>query len=442
MKRIAWVSCALALAILGGCGSASDAGEEPKASSSNGAPVAASGTETVPALGVDGASKGSGAAEAATSRGSSASGPTPTAGAPINSASAAPAPPSAATPSPTTPSSGSSMSTPAAPVDAPIAVSGAAGASAPTPSRVTTPPTPDQVPSGVLTAATWDDNRNFDRFSSYRKDLISAQTPGILPSSDDEHAQAHTKFADVHSARQTLDVSLVIDTTGSMGDEISYLQSEFLSLSEAIEAKYPNAQQQWSLIVYRDVGDEYLTRVFDFSSDANDFRDKLAQQVAEGGGDFPESPDAALAAMNELAWRSDDATARLAFWVADAPHHDAKAQAMLDAIHGAGDLDIHIYPVASSGVNELTELTMREAAQLTGGRYLFLTDDSGIGGAHKEPSIPCYFVTHLDQAILRMVDIELSGVYREPTASEIVRTGGDPQDGACTLESGQTVEVF
>ena len=50
---------------------------------------------------------------------------------------------------------------------------------------------------------------------------------------------------------------------------------------------------------------------------------------------------------------------------------------------------------------------MRSAAQLTGGRYLFLTDDSGVGGEHKEPNIPCYFVTRLDHAILRMVDIEM-----------------------------------
>jgi hypothetical protein len=98
--------------------------------------------------------------------------------------------------------------------------------------------------------------------------------------------------------------------------------------------------------------------------------------------------------------------------------------------------------VASSGVDELTELTMRSAAQLTGGRYLFLTDDSGVGGEHKEPSIPCYFVTQLDAAILRMVDIEMTGVYREPTAAELVRAGGDPQEGACELQSGQTVFVF
>jgi hypothetical protein len=103
---------------------------------------------------------------------------------------------------------------------------------------------------------------------------------------------------------------------------------------------------------------------------------------------------------------------------------------------------IHIYPVASSGVDELTEFSMRAAAQLTGGRYIFLTDDSGVGNPHIEPTIPCYFVTKLDDAILRMVDIELNGEYREPAESEIIRVGGDPQDGACTLPDGQSATAF
>jgi hypothetical protein len=84
---------------------------------------------------------------------------------------------------------------------------------------------------------------------------------------------------------------------------------------------------------------------------------------------------------------------------------------------------------------------MRSSAQLTGGRYLFLTNDSGIGGDHKEPSIPCYFVTKLTDAITRMVDIELSGLYREPEKSQVIRTGGNPQDGACKLASG-TLQAF
>jgi hypothetical protein len=242
--------------------------------------------------------------------------------------------------------------------------------------------------------------------------------------------------------REKLDVSLVIDTTGSMGDEISYLQTEFLALSKSIEEKYPNAEQRWSLVLYRDMGDDYVTRTFDFSDKVVEFRDKLAEQSAGGGGDFPEAPDAAIEAMNKLSWRSEDKVARLAFWVADAPHHEQNAAKMLEAIRGAREFGVHLYPVASSGVDELTEVSMRSAAQLTGGRYLFLTDDSGVGGAHKEPTIPCYFVTRLDRAILRMVNIEMSGTYAEPAEDEIIRTGGSPKDGSCKLESGEVVQAY
>jgi hypothetical protein len=295
--------------------------------------------------------------------------------------------------------------------------------------------------ASVLTAGAWDDNRNFDRFTKYRKKLEDQQLSGMLPSTDDEHASAHNDFAQP-APREKLDVSLVIDTTGSMGDEIRYLQSEFLALSTAIEEKYPNAEQRWSLVLYRDMGDEYVTRFFDFRDDAMEFRDKLAEQSAGGGGDFPEAPDAALDAMAKLAWRTDEKVARLAFWVADAPHHDNKAADMLKAIRGAREIGVHLYPVASSGVDELTEVSMRSAAQLTGGRYLFLTDDSGVGGAHKEPTIPCYFVTKLDKAILRMVNIEMNGVYAEPAEDDIIRTGGSPKDGTCKLESGEVVQAY
>ena len=65
-----------------------------------------------------------------------------------------------------------------------------------------------------------------------------------------------------------------------------------------------------------------------------------------------------------------------------------------------------------------------------------------MGYDHKEPTIPCYFVTSLRDAIVRMVDIELSGQYHEPSTSEIVRKGGDPRDGACQLDSGESVFVY
>lgn len=85
---------------------------------------------------------------------------------------------------------------------------------------------------------------------------------------------------------------------------------------------------------------------------------------------------------------------------------------------------------------------MRSTEQLTGGRYLFLSDDSGVGGAHKEPTIPCYFVTKLNDALVRMVSVEMTGVYAEPNPSEVGRVGGEPRNGACALAGGQQVLAF
>ena len=221
-----------------------------------------------------------------------------------------------------------------------------------------------------------------------------------------------------------------------MIDEMRYLQTEFIGLSTTIHEKYPNAQQRWSLIVYRDIGDEYVVREFEFESDPAKYQQTLARQVATAGGDFPEAPEQALAKAARLSWRTTDDAAKLAFWVADAPYHTENAAAMGTAIKALADKSVHVYPVASSGINEFTELAMRSTAQLTGGRYLFLTDDSGVGNSHKEPSIPCYYVTRLDQAMARVIDIEISGVYHGPAADQIIRSEGQPRDGACQREAG------
>jgi hypothetical protein len=319
--------------------------------------------------------------------------------------------------------------------------SSSSGSVPPPPSTPTPTPTPTPKPSaGTLTAGVWDDNRNFDLFLGYRTSVTSSGRSGFLGLTEAEHHLAHGLGAAL-SPKQTLDIALVVDTTGSMGDEMRYLTTEFNALVSTIQAKYPGAAQRWSLVVYKDQTDEYLVRWFDFRYDTNELRTKLAAQSAGGGGDFPEAPDQAISIANRLAWRTSPGNARLMFWVADAPHHDYRAAEMTAALRTSRDKGIHIYPVASSGIDEFTELGMRSAAQITNGRYVFLTNDSGVGGNHKEPSTPCYFVTKLEQAILRMVDIEMSGTYREPAASEIIRTGGDPTNGACQV-GGKHVVVY
>jgi hypothetical protein len=238
-----------------------------------------------------------------------------------------------------------------------------------------------------------------------------------------------------------LDLALVVDTTGSMGDEISYLQAELKTLVAGVREAFPAVDQRWALVAYKDVGDIYVTRVTDFVSSLDDFQKALDTLRAGGGGDYPEAPDRALADMNVMKWR-DGAVARVAFWVADAPHHAKNTAAFVDALKGARTAGVHLYPVAASGADKLTEFSMRLGALVTGGRYLFLTDDSGVGGSHLEPTIPCYFVTSLQRAMLRMVLMELSGVRVDPVSTDVVRTGGNPQDGRCTLADGQSVSVL
>lgn len=74
---------------------------------------------------------------------------------------------------------------------------------------------------------------------------------------------------------------------------------------------------------------------------------------------------------------------------------------------------------------------MRQAAAQTGGRYLFLTDDSGVGNAHQEPKVSCCLVTELGDLMARVLRSELTGQRVEPGPSSVIRTVGSYQNGAC-----------
>lgn len=291
------------------------------------------------------------------------------------------------------------------------------------------------VDAGVLTAGIWDDNQNYDWFERYRASLT--QTSG-LPAFSAEEQEAARSASENRAPRSALDVALVIDTTGSMGDEITYLQAEFRAISDAVTAQFPNVPQRWALIAYRDTSDDYVLSGADFGTSVTWFQGELAKLSAGGGGDFPEAPDQALAwAASHLTWNPAADSARLVFWVADAPHHNDKAGPMADAIRELRNRGVQVFPVASSGIDELTEYTMRASAQLTLGRYVFLTDDSGVGGEHKEPSVPCFVVTRLDQGMLRVIATELSGTHVAADPATVLRSEGNPQDGVCSLPDGE-----
>ncbi len=123
--------------------------------------------------------------------------------------------------------------------------------------------------------------------------------------------------------------------------------------------------------------------------------------------------------------------------------HPGEGQKLGTVIRDAKKKGVHIYPVASSDADESAEYQMRAAAQMTSGRYVFLTNDSGIGNGHAEPHIPCYNVSRLDHAIVRMIQVEMTGRFVDADARQVIRSVGQPnQEGKCQLSSGMLVASY
>jgi hypothetical protein len=96
------------------------------------------------------------------------------------------------------------------------------------------------------------------------------------------------------SARQTVEVAFVLDTTGSMGPLIEGAKRKIWAIATSIFDANPNADIRMGLVAYRDIGDDYVTKRFDLTTDIQDLYGKLLGLQAQGGGDWPESVNEAL----------------------------------------------------------------------------------------------------------------------------------------------------
>ena len=231
------------------------------------------------------------------------------------------------------------------------------------------------------------------------------------------------------NAPQTLDLAFVIDTTGSMGDELRYLKTELDWVIREVQSQHPALDIRLAITAYKDRGDEYLTRKFNFSSDTGSVLDDLASLSASGGGDYPEAMAEALQDTVELGWSDNDAV-KVAFVLADAPPQ-VRQETSAKAALSAREQGIRFYPVGASGVGDEAELVMRQLAQFTLGQYLFLTDDSGIGNSHAEPNIRCYHVELLNELMVRVIDNNINGNWEAPQVDDIIRSVGMDEDGEC-----------
>lgn len=203
-----------------------------------------------------------------------------------------------------------------------------------------------------------------------------------------------------------VDVMFVFDATGSMGDELRYLQAEMRDVIARAKDATGGLEIRTGAVVYRDhLYDEYLTRISRLTDDISVTQQFIDRQEANGGGDYPEAvPEALMAALNSGGFNSN-ARARIVFLVLDAPcHQDSATIALLhEQILNAAAMGVRIVPVVCSGLGKSGEYLMRSIALTTNGTSFFLTDDSGIGHTHLKPATDSLKVEHLNDMLVRTI---------------------------------------
>jgi Mg-chelatase subunit ChlD len=216
-----------------------------------------------------------------------------------------------------------------------------------------------------------------------------------------------------------LDVLFLLDATGSMGDEIDRLKATIDNVAAQVAAFASQPDVRFAMTLYRDEGDTFVTKTFDFTGDIAVFRAALDDVVADGGGDYPEAVEEGFAsALSEPTWRDPASTLQLVFLVGDAPPRlDRQVPveypaAVIDAVARG----IKVFPIASSESDDQAEAVFREIAAATGARFVFLSygAQGAATGVSTDISSTDYEELPLDALVVRLIAEELAALSGTP----------------------------
>lgn len=238
--------------------------------------------------------------------------------------------------------------------------------------------------------------------------IRQASAPKVTPWNVQQD-EADVNFIQIGKAptpEKKADLAFIVDATGSMGDEIDFLKEDLLDILDRVKSGLGETELRTGTVFYRDKGDDYVTRHSDFTSDYKRTVSYIRQQQAGGGGDLPEAVHTALeAGLQDLGWNAK-ARARVAFLILDAPAHQNQqgvVESLQKSIKAYAALGIKLIPVYCSGPSKECEFMCRFFAILTGGTYVFLTDDSGVGESHVEASVGEFQVEALNDLLVRLI---------------------------------------
>jgi len=174
-----------------------------------------------------------------------------------------------------------------------------------------------------------------------------------------------------------LDIAFVIDSTGSMWDEIGEVKENVTTLVGQIAAIDPD--YRLALVDYKDEPEEesaYQARLdLDFTTDIGAFDRELAALEADGGGDSPESVYAGLMTALGRDWRAG--AKKIVVQIGDAPAKDPEPLTgyTLRAVQAkALSVDPATIDTIQSGEGPETAASLAAIASATGGQYVQLPE--------------------------------------------------------------------
>ena len=240
-----------------------------------------------------------------------------------------------------------------------------------------------------------------------------------------------------------LDIIFVLDTTGSMGEEIYRLKTTIELIHLNLTSLSTKPDLRFGLVLYKDRGDEYVTRLVPLTRDLQAFQNALSLVEAYGGGDGPEDLQAALEqTVTAVKWNENGI--RLAFVITDAPPHLDYDQQLSYAESSAlaREQGIKVFAVGTGGLPLMGEYILRQIAQYTSGKYIFLTygetgeSAGGAPGSVSHHTGENFQTDKLEAIIIRFAKEELSHLTDLPV--EVA----DPYFEATRIEQEKAEETL
>lgn len=192
--------------------------------------------------------------------------------------------------------------------------------------------------------------------------------------------QKQTEAKPAADNRAALEMVFVLDTTGSMGGLIEGAKQKIWGIVNEVMQKESRPRVRVGLVAYRDIGDEYVTKILPITEDLDKVYTTLMGYKADGGGDEPENVRKALAeGVKQAGWSQPKiGLAQILFLVGDAPPQNYKQEPdVLITTAEAVRKNMIVNTIQCGGINGTREI-WQQIARRGEGKYFAIAQDGGV----------------------------------------------------------------